>query len=70
MFVYLLRDLQPATERRLLFVLLSRNLRPGIGRMSQRLKIKKNLIARLVAGCRSQVARHVNEHSFSRRSQV
>ncbi|WZZ61554.1 hypothetical protein YC2023_061661 [Brassica napus] len=36
----------------------------------QRLKIKKILIARLVAGRRSQVARHVNEHSFSRRSQV
>ena len=36
----------------------------------QRLKIKKILIARLVAGRISQVARHVNEHSFSRRSQV
>nr|VDD42429.1 unnamed protein product [Brassica oleracea] len=34
-------------------------MRPAIGRMSQ------------VSGCsRSQVARHVNEHSFSRRSQV
>ncbi|WZZ59511.1 hypothetical protein YC2023_059618 [Brassica napus] len=36
----------------------------------QQLKIKKILIARLVADRRSQVARHVNEHSFSRRSQV
>ncbi|KAL0660871.1 hypothetical protein Bca4012_097708 [Brassica carinata] len=52
-------DLRLIAGRRLLFVLLSRNMRPAIGRKSQ------------VAGCRrSQVARHVNEHSFSRRSQV
>ncbi|KAL0708219.1 hypothetical protein Bca4012_074645 [Brassica carinata] len=63
MFVYLSRDLRPATcdlrliaGRRLLFVLLSRNLRSAIGRRSQ------------VASRKSQVARHVNEHSFSRRS--
>nr|VDC90159.1 unnamed protein product [Brassica oleracea] len=37
---------------------MSRNMRPAIGRMSQ------------VAGCSIQVARHVNEHSFSRRSHV
>ncbi|WZZ86348.1 hypothetical protein YC2023_114927 [Brassica napus] len=69
---------------RLLFVLLSRNMRPVIGRMSQvairfdvarviarpvagfhssrpkirRLKLKKILIKRLVAGRRSQVTRH------------
>ncbi|KAL0691648.1 hypothetical protein Bca4012_091327 [Brassica carinata] len=66
MFVYVSRDLRSAicdlrliAGRRLLFVLLSRNMRSAIGRMSQ------------VASCRrSQVARHVNEHSFSRRSQV
>nr|VDD59180.1 unnamed protein product [Brassica oleracea] len=51
--------MRPATDRRLLFVLLSRNMRPAIGRKSQ------------VAGYRrSHIARHVNEHSFSRRSQV
>ncbi|KAL0707966.1 hypothetical protein Bca4012_074392 [Brassica carinata] len=58
-------DLRLSAGRRLLFVLLSRNMRPAIGRKSQ-----KNLIARLVAGRRSQVARYVNEHSFSRRSHV
>uniref|UniRef100_A0A0D3AIS5 Uncharacterized protein n=1 Tax=Brassica oleracea var. oleracea TaxID=109376 RepID=A0A0D3AIS5_BRAOL len=51
-------DLRLIACHRLLFVLLSRNMRPAIGRKSQ------------VAGRRSQVARHVNEHSFSRRSQV
>ncbi|KAL0686470.1 hypothetical protein Bca4012_053318 [Brassica carinata] len=53
-------DLRHATDRRSLFVLLSRNMRPVIGHMSQ------------VADCcrRLQVARHVNEYSFSRRSQV
>ncbi|KAL0644606.1 hypothetical protein Bca4012_042896 [Brassica carinata] len=71
-FVYRSRDLRTATcdlrliaGRRLLFVLLSRNMRPAIGRKSQKI-----LIARLVAGRRSQVARDVNEHSFIRRSQV
>ncbi|CAG7874851.1 unnamed protein product, partial [Brassica rapa] len=49
-------------QRRLLFVLLSRNMRHTIGRMSQ--------IAgyRLVTGRKSQVARHVNERNLSRRS--
>ncbi|KAL0672110.1 hypothetical protein Bca4012_000090 [Brassica carinata] len=53
-------DLRLIAGRMLLFVLLSRNMRPAIGRKSQ------------VADCcrRSQVARHVNEYSFSRRSQV
>ncbi|KAL0757796.1 hypothetical protein Bca101_095464 [Brassica carinata] len=50
-------DMRPATDRRLLFVLLSRNMRPAIGRKSQ-------------VDRRSHIARHVNEHSFSRRSQV
>ncbi|WZZ58525.1 hypothetical protein YC2023_058632 [Brassica napus] len=90
-FVYMSRDLRLIAGRRLLFVLLSRNMRPAIGRKSQvascksqvlvrfdvarliarpvagshlsrpkkqRLKIKKILIARLVADRRSQVARH------------
>ncbi|KAL0650109.1 hypothetical protein Bca4012_092800 [Brassica carinata] len=66
------RDLRPAicdlrviAGHKLLFVLLSRNMRPAIGRKSQ-------VVVRfdVVAGRRSQVARHVNEHSFSRRSQV
>ncbi|KAL0690316.1 hypothetical protein Bca4012_089994 [Brassica carinata] len=61
------RDLRPTTcdlrliaGRRFLFVLLSRNMRPAIGRKSQ------------VAGCcrKSQVARHVNERNLSRRSHV
>ncbi|WZZ32385.1 hypothetical protein YC2023_015786 [Brassica napus] len=60
------RDLRPAicnlrliAGRRLLFVLLSRNMRPVIGRKSQ------------VAGCRrSHVARHVNERNLSRRLHI
>ncbi|KAL0757826.1 hypothetical protein Bca101_095494 [Brassica carinata] len=65
--MFVSRDMRPATcdlrliaGRTLLFVLLSHNMRLAIGRMSQ------------VAGCCriSQVARHVNEHSFSRRSHI
>ncbi|CAF2057523.1 unnamed protein product [Brassica oleracea var. botrytis] len=53
-------DLRLIAGRMLLFVSLSRNMRPAIGRKSQ------------VAGCcrKSQVARHVNERNLSRRSQV
>lgn len=36
----------------------------------QQLKFKKNLIARLVAGYRSQVARHIDEHNLSCGSHV
>ncbi|WZZ30350.1 hypothetical protein YC2023_013751 [Brassica napus] len=50
-------DLRLIAGRRLLFVLLSRNMRHAIGRKSQ-------------VVVRFDVARHVNEHSFSRRSQV
>ncbi|WZZ85168.1 hypothetical protein YC2023_113747 [Brassica napus] len=67
MFVYVSRDLRHATcdlrliaGRRLLFVLLSRNMRHAIGRMSQ--------VA--VASRKSHVVRHVNEHNLSRKSQV
>nr|VDD49320.1 unnamed protein product [Brassica oleracea] len=58
-------DLRLIAGRRLLFVLLSRNKRPAIGRKSQ---VAENFDR--ATGRRSLVARHVNEHSFSRRSQV
>ncbi|CAF1922203.1 unnamed protein product [Brassica oleracea var. botrytis] len=60
MFVYLSCDLRLIAGRRLLFVLMSRNMRPAIGRMSQ--------VA--VAYRKSQIARHVNERNLSRRSQI
>ncbi|WZZ40451.1 hypothetical protein YC2023_036710 [Brassica napus] len=58
-------DLRLIAGRRLFFVLLSRNMRPAIGRKSQ---IAENFDR--ATGRKSQVARHINERNLSRSSQV